>query len=420
MGRPHALLLPLPAQGHVLPLMELAHRMVSHGFTITFINTHFNHARLLSAMPTLTYNTNPSINFISIPDGLQPGDDRNHVVNLFKALTTIMPLHLEELIMKMMHKQPEQDKPTCLIADEAMAWAFNVAKKTGLRTASFWPASAATFTSIRNIPKLIQDGIIHEHDGSAKTPGVIFRLSPEIPPMNVNHLFWNCQLDSESNKVIFQYCINTNNESTKYVEFVVCNSFYEAEKPVFHYLNSSKILPIGPLLSGRRFGKPAGVFWAEDTTCKAWLDKQDVNSVIYVAFGSLAILDERQFQELALGLELTGRPFLWVVRPDITGKAIVDLPKGFKYRIGDRGMVVQWSPQQETYICDVWKTGLKMIPDENNMITKEQIRDKVEELLGDGEMKKRALVMKETAIKGVDKGGFSFENFNTFVSTMQV
>ncbi|KAJ0973924.1 hypothetical protein J5N97_015889 [Dioscorea zingiberensis] len=320
MGRPHALLLPYPAQGHVLPLMELAHGMVSHGFTITFINTHFNHARLLSAMPT-TYNTNPSINFISIPDGLQPGDDRNHVANLCKALMTIMPLHLEELIIKMMHEQPEHDKPTCLIADETMAWAFDVAKKTGLRTAAFWPASAATFTSMRNIPKLIQDGIIHQHDG---------------------------------------------------------------------------------------------------------------------------------------------RPFLWVVRPDITGKAIINLPKGFKDRIGDRGMVVQWSPQQEvlahpavscfmshcgwnstmegvsngvpflcwpyfadqhlnqTYICDVWKTGLKMIPDENNMITKDQIRDKVEELLGDGEMKKRALEMKEMATKGVDKGGSSFQNFNTFVSAMQV
>ncbi|KAJ0973873.1 hypothetical protein J5N97_015838 [Dioscorea zingiberensis] len=216
------------------------------------------------------------------------------------------------------------------------------------------------------------------------------------------------------------------------------------------------------MLSGQRLGKPAGLFWAEDTTCKVWLDEQDDNSVIYVAFGSLAVLNERQMQELALGLELTGRPFLWVVRPDITaGKTIMDLPKGLEDRIGDRGMVVQWSPQQEvlahpavscfmshcgwnstmegvsngvpflcwpyfadqhlnqTYICDVWKTGLKMVPDENNMITKEQIKDRVEELLGDGEMKKRALTMKEIAIKGVERGGSSFENFNTFVSAMQ-
>ncbi|KAJ0973882.1 hypothetical protein J5N97_015847 [Dioscorea zingiberensis] len=235
------------------------------------------------------------------------------------------------------------------------------------------------------------------------------------------------------------------------------NSLTDDER---HFI--THVLAVGPLLSGQRFGKPAGLFWSADTTCKAWLDEQDVNSVIYVAFGSWATVDERQFQELALGLELTGRPFLWVVRPDFTGKAIIDLLKGLEDRIGGRGMVVRWSPQQEvlahpavscfmshcgwnstmegvsngvpflcwpyfgdqhlnqTYICDVWKTGLKMIPDENNMITKEQIRGKVEELLGDGEMKKRALAMKEIATKGIEKGGSSFENFNTFISAMQV
>lgn len=202
-------------------------------------------------------------------------------------------------------------------------------------------------------------------------------------------------------------------------------------------------------------------FWAEDKTCKSWLDEQCDNSVIYVAFGSLAILNERQFQELALGLELTGRPFLWVIRPDITGKAATNLLERFKDVIGDQGKVVEWSPQQEvlahpalacfithcgwnsimegmsngmsflcwpyfadqhlnqSYICDVWKTGLKMMPDENGLITKEEIRGKVEELVGDEGMKKRALALKEMAMKSVDKGGSSFENFITFIKVMK-
>ncbi|KAJ0973913.1 hypothetical protein J5N97_015878 [Dioscorea zingiberensis] len=434
--------------------------MVSHGFTITFINTHVNHERLLSAMQSTDHHSN-QIRLVSIPDGLNPGEDPNDIGKLCKALMTSMPIYLEQLITQMKEKAGEEDKPTWMVADESMAWAFHVAKKTGLRVAAFWPVSAATFTNMRNIPKLIQDGIIHEEDGSAKKPGLVFRLTPEIPAMNVDHHSWNCFFDSESNKVIFNYIVN-NNRVIKNAEFIICNSFYEAEKAVFSY-STPNVLPIGPMLSGQRLGKPAGLFWAEDTTCKVWLDEQDDNSVIYVAFGSLAMLNERQMQELALGLELTGRPFLWVVRPDITaGKTIMDLPKGLEDRISDRGMVVQWSPQQEvlahpavscfmshcgwnstmegvsngmpflcwpyfadqhlnqTYICDVWKTGLKMVPDENNMITKEQIKDKVEELLGDGEMKKRALTMKEIAIKGVERGGSSFENFNTFVSAMQV
>ncbi|KAH7655724.1 UDP-glucuronosyl/UDP-glucosyltransferase protein [Dioscorea alata] len=451
MRRPHALLLPFPAQGHVLPLMELACLMASQGFIITFINTNFNHARLLSSTTTPS-----SINFISIPDGMQPEDDRNDIAKLCHALMTFMPLHLRQLI-NIMNIQ-ESDKPTCFIADEGMAWALDVAKKTGLRSTAFSPASANTFTNMRSVPYLIEHGIINEQDGSAEKPGQVFILSPGIPPMNVDNLSWNCFLNSESNKIIFQYVVN-NNKALKHAEFVIFNSFYEAEKAVFDYLNSWKMLPIGPLLSKHSSICLSRCFWAEDKTCKSWLDEQSDNSVIYVAFGSLAIIDERQFQELALGLELTGRPFLWVIRPDLTGKTTTRLPEGFSDRI--RGKIVEWSPQQEvlahpalacfithcgwnstmegvsngvpflcwpyfadqhlnqSYICDVWKTGLKMMPDENGLITKEEIRGKVEELFGDEGMKKRALALKEMAMKSVDKGGSSFENFITFIKVMK-
>ncbi|KAJ0973874.1 hypothetical protein J5N97_015839 [Dioscorea zingiberensis] len=207
--------------------------MVSHGFTITFINTHVNHERLLSAMQSTDHHSN-QIRLVSIPDGLNPGEDPNDIGKLCKALMTSMPIYLEQLITQMKEKAGEEDKPTWMVADESMAWAFHVAKKTGLRVAAFWPVSAATFTNMRNIPKLIQDGIIHEEDGSAKKPGLVFRLTPDIPAMNVDHLSWNFFFDSESNKVIFNYIVN-NNRVIKNAEFIICNSFYEAEKAVFSY-----------------------------------------------------------------------------------------------------------------------------------------------------------------------------------------
>jgi hypothetical protein len=74
-----------------------------------------------------------------------------------------------------------------------------------------------------------------------------------------------------------------------------------------------------------------------------WLDSQPDRSIVYVPFGSLATLDQRQFEELALGLELTGRPFLWVVCPDFMtsglSKAWFDEIEG---RVAARGMVVSW------------------------------------------------------------------------------
>uniref|UniRef100_N1QPV7 Putative UDP-glucosyltransferase n=1 Tax=Aegilops tauschii TaxID=37682 RepID=N1QPV7_AEGTA len=39
MAKGHVLVLPMPCQGHVVPLMELSHRLVDHGFEVTFVNT---------------------------------------------------------------------------------------------------------------------------------------------------------------------------------------------------------------------------------------------------------------------------------------------------------------------------------------------------------------------------------------------
>jgi hypothetical protein len=58
-------------------------------------------------------------------------------------------------------------------------------------------------------------------------------------------------------------------------------------------------------------------FWEEDDRCLEWLERQAPGSVLYVSFGSLAVLTAEQFEELAVGLERSGYPFLWVMRRDL-------------------------------------------------------------------------------------------------------
>jgi hypothetical protein len=134
-------------------------------------------------------------------------------------------------------------------------------------------------------------------------------------------------------------------------DVVICNSFNEAEVATFKLYPD--ILPIGPLFADRELKKPVGHFLPEDESCIKWLDAQPDQSVVYVAFGSMAIFDSRQFEELAEGLELTGHPFLWVVRPDFT----VGLSKAwlveFQQRIVGKGIIVSWcSQQQVTAVAD--------------------------------------------------------------------
>ncbi|GAY69472.1 hypothetical protein CUMW_289750, partial [Citrus unshiu] len=129
------------------------------------------------------------------------------------------------------------------------------------------------------------------------------------------------------------------------VNFHFCNSTYELESEAFTMF--PELLPIGPLMASNRQGNSAGYFWREDSNCLKWLDQQQPSSVIYAAFGSLTILDQVQFQELALGLELCNRPFLWVVRPDITTDANDRYPEGFQERVAARGQMIIWAPQQK-------------------------------------------------------------------------
>ncbi|KAL0919208.1 hypothetical protein M5K25_011291 [Dendrobium thyrsiflorum] len=452
MNTPHALILPFPAQGHIIPLMELSYCLIERGFHVTFINTQFNHERIFTEMllPDQAKLID-GIHFMTIPDGLEQEEDRHNFGRLMTSLTTITPSFLEKLM-----KNNVAVKFTCFIADINMAWALSIAKNMGLRTAGFWPAAAGILAAMFQIPKLIQDGVIDEEDGAPKKKDVI-QVIPRLSPMDTINLPWNCLSDAYTRKIIFNYFI-TNKQASSDAEMIICNSFEELEKPMFSEIPN--ILPVGPLLSTFQSREDPNLcqLWLEDKECMAWLNKQSTCSVIYVAFGSIAIFNNRQFEELALGLELTGQPFLWVVRPDLTNKSINAYPSGFEERVANRGRMIGWSPQQkvlkhpaiacfishcgwnstiegvkngvpflcwpyfadqffnQSYITKVWKVGLSLSLDENGLISKEEVGSKVEELLKDRDILAKSQALKKLAQKSAMEGGSSFDNLNKFAS----
>src|SRR5438105_108225 len=81
---PHVFVLPFPAQGHVIPLMELSHRLVAHGFKIYFISTEFNHNRILKSLED-EGAVPDGIHMLSIPDGLDPAEDHTDSSKLAAA-----------------------------------------------------------------------------------------------------------------------------------------------------------------------------------------------------------------------------------------------------------------------------------------------------------------------------------------------
>lgn len=280
------------------------------------------------------------------------------------------------------------------------------------------------------------------------------KSSPDMPLMDTSNLVWNCLGNKTMQKNVFELMVR-NTESVKLAEWLLCNSTYDLEPEAFSI--APKILPIGPLLATNPLDYSARNFTDEDSSVLNWLDQQTPKSVIYVAFGSFTIFNPTQFQELALGLELSNRPFLWVARSDVRDITEHNCPKGFHDRIASRGKIVNSAPQQkvlfhpsiacflshcgwnstiegvangvpflcwpyfadqflnQSYLCDVWKIGLRFNRNESGIIIRDEIRIKVEQLLGDEQIKGRALELKEMVISSISEGGSSNKNFGDFV-----
>lgn len=249
-----------------------------------------------------------------------------------------------------------------------------------------------------------------------------------------------------------------NNASINSAHRLICNSIHNLEPGAFDI--APQVIPIGPLLASNRLTSSAGHLWKPEPDCLEWLDQQPIRSVIYIAFGSVTMFNRAQFQELALGLEKADRPFLWVVRPGISsGLEGGDFPEGFLDRVSNQGKMVQWAPQQEvlshgsiacfvshcgwnstvesvsngvpilcwpyfadqfinqSYICDIWKVGLRLEHDSSSgNITCEEIKEKIDCLIGDDVFKERALELKEMILISAREGGNSYNNLSNFIS----
>ncbi|KAL0330935.1 UNVERIFIED_CONTAM: UDP-glycosyltransferase 74E2 [Sesamum angustifolium] len=251
-------------------------------------------------------------------------------------------------------------------------------------------------------------------------------------------------------------------------DFVFVNSFYELEEEVMDWM--ARILPvktIGPTTPSMYLDKrlmedkdyDLSIFKPVNS-CMKWLEERTNKSVIYVSFGSMAELKREQMEELAQGLKMTNKYFLWVVRSSEQSK----LPKSFVQETHEKGLIVSWCPQLEVLahdaigcfvthcgwnstlealslgvpmvavpwwsdqstnaklVMDVWKMGIRARPDEKDIVGREEILRCIKHVMeGEGgkEVRKNATKWRDLARKAVDEGGSSDRNIEEFVSTLE-
>ncbi|KQK05555.1 scopoletin glucosyltransferase [Brachypodium distachyon] len=120
------------------------------------------------------------------------------------------------------------------------------------------------------------------------------------------------------------------------------NTFLDLEQPYCEFFARQGYVRRAYFLGPLFLPLPqAGANTGESPPCIRWLGSMPSCSVLYVCFGTYASISRTQLQELALGLENSGKPFLWVLRAD--GWAP---PEGWEARVKNKGMLVrEWAPQ---------------------------------------------------------------------------
>ncbi|XP_027368632.1 UDP-glycosyltransferase 82A1 [Abrus precatorius] len=432
------ILVPYPAQGHVSPMQKLAWAFLSHGFEPVIVLPQCIHGQILL---NADYSDH-GIKWVALPDGqAQEGDTGPDFFAIESAMENTMPTHLQHLLRKL----AKDGDVACLVVDLLASWAIEVAHTCAIPVAGFWPAMLASYLLIASIPHMLFRGLISD-TGVPQYEGKI-HFEPELPVISTEDLPWLIGTDA-ARKARFKFWKRTMERSSN-LKWVLVNSFPdEMANKCGSQGCGPHVLPIGPICM-HQLTKTIS-FWEEDLSCMKWLENQKPDSVVYISFGSwVSPIGDAKLRNLALALEASARPFIWVLR----STWLQGLPVGFLERVVKQGIgrVVSWAPQTQilqhqsvacylthcgwnsilealqfqkkllcypvagdqfvncAYVVKVWRVGLKL-----NGLGHKDVEEGVLKVMEDEEMSSRLnkLYQRIMGMQGDNiKGAFVFKTF---------
>ncbi|KAF7849610.1 hypothetical protein BT93_L0484 [Corymbia citriodora subsp. variegata] len=239
----------------------------------------------------------------------------------------------------------EQLAPDCLVSDTFLPWTTEIAAKWGIPRLVFHGTSAFSLAGIECV-RVYEP---HKKVSCDSEPFIIPNFPGEITMSRM-------QLpDFYKKETEFTKFFKEMDESDKRSFGVVMNSIYELEPA---YADHYRTFPgrrswfVGPLSlcnteteDKAQRGNQSSI---DQHECLKWLDSKQLNSVIYICFGSTANFNAAQLREIAVGLEASGQQFIWVVKKDPNAEEGKEewLPDGYESRIQSKGLFIRgWAPQ---------------------------------------------------------------------------
>ncbi|XP_047043274.1 UDP-glycosyltransferase 89B2-like [Lolium rigidum] len=343
---PHVLVVPYPAQGHTIPLLDLAALLAARGLRLTVVVTPAT-TQLLS--PLLAAHPGGAVRALTLPFPSHPAfpagieSARGCPPALFGALIVAFSGLRGPLLSWARARSGTPDRVVAVLSDFFCGWTQPLAAELGVPRVAF-SSSAAYGTAV--LHSLLRRLPPRDDEGDEDCPVAFPDLpgAPAFPWRQLTMLYRTYkQGDEVSDGVRSNFLWNLDCWA------FVTNTFLRLEAPYLEApladLGFRPVRAVGPLApetdaEGSRGGETAV---AAADLC-AWLDRFEAEegSVLYISFGSMAVLQPAHAAALAAALERTGVAFVWAVGPAVV------LPEGFEGRAaaGGRGKVIRgWAPQ---------------------------------------------------------------------------
>ncbi|KAI8005042.1 hypothetical protein LOK49_LG08G02198 [Camellia lanceoleosa] len=466
MVHKHILLVTSPSQGAINPALQLANQLIRMGVKVTIVTCVSAHRCMAK-----TTMTPEGLTFVFFSDGYDDGFKFGH--GDFEHFISELNDRGSKKLAQLITASAEEGNPvTGLVYTMLQTWVAKVAQSFHIPSTLLWTQPATLFhlyfyyfsgygdiiRSITNDPSCLVELPVLPQLSSRDLPSFLVHSNPDSDSKPCKDLL-----------LAIKEQLHTLNEEAN--PRILVNTFDALEPEVLRAIEKLNLIAIGPLVPYAFLDRkhPSNSSFGADLFQKSrdyleWLDSKLESSVVYVSFGSMAILSKRQVEEIARGLLGSHRPFLWVIRATENGEKEED-ELSCREELDQLGMIVPWCSQVEVLshpslgcfvshcgwnssleclmfgvpmVCfpqlfdqptnaklieDVFKTGVRVTMNEDGIVEGEEIQRCIEVVMGGGEkgkeMNKNAKKWRDLAKEAAKEGGSMDMNLRAFVDEVE-